>query len=357
MNQSAMSECDAAREAAEMRSAPQPACALCGGSGEALYAGQRDRLFGAGGKWNLKRCVNPDCGVVWLDPMPLREDLWKAYLSYYTHAPRPDGRQAGAVKRLYLRMKHGYWAGRYGYQAESQGLLNRVLGRLLYLFPVKRASVDEEVRYLSRVPGGRLLDVGCGTGEWLALMRGFGWQVQGNDFDASAVEVARGMGLDVVCGALEAQEFPDNRFDAITLNHVIEHVPDPMETLRECARILKPGGKVLLFTPNAASFGHSMFKQDWRGLEVPRHLQVLTPRALEGALRNAGLREVSSRTLNSSYVLDQSIRLRRAGAGTVSQQETRKKRSAAGRMLAAWEQVLLKVNSGVGECILAIGTK
>jgi 2-polyprenyl-3-methyl-5-hydroxy-6-metoxy-1,4-benzoquinol methylase len=341
----------------EMRSMPHPGCVLCGNGGEFIHTGQRDRLFGAQGSWNIRRCSNQRCGALWLDPMPLKDDLGKAYRTYYTHSKKAVAASPGLLKQLYLRAKRGYWAVRYGYGAESVSFLSRMLGRLLYLFPVRRADVDEEVRFLQYIPGGRLLDVGCGSGEWLAIMRRFGWQVQGNDFDANAVQVAKGMGLDVGCGPLEEQNYAGGSFDAVVLHHVLEHVPDPVGTLRECARILKPGGKVLAFTPNSRSFGHWLFGEHWRGLEPPRHLQIMTLETMGDALRSAGFAEVSNRTLNSCYVLGQSYRLWRAKGGSISQRGADGNRSLVAKALAVFELILLQFNRSAGECLFAVGTK
>jgi hypothetical protein len=68
-----------------IRSEPCPRCYLCQTAGEMLYEGMRDRLFGAPGEWNLRRCPNRDCGLLRLDPMPLEADIGKAYADYFTH--------------------------------------------------------------------------------------------------------------------------------------------------------------------------------------------------------------------------------------------------------------------------------
>ena len=156
--------------------------------------------------------------------------------------------------------------------------------------------------FLAAQPGGKLLDVGCGSGERLEKMRRLGWTVSGIDFDAEAVRVARDRGLDVSCGTIPGTWFPTEAFDAVTMNHVIEHVPHPIELLEECNRILKPGGKVVLTTPNSSCWGHKLFEEHWRGLEPPRHLHVFCPSSIEQTLRRAGFGVVLVRTLASAYV-------------------------------------------------------
>jgi 2-polyprenyl-3-methyl-5-hydroxy-6-metoxy-1,4-benzoquinol methylase len=126
---------------------------------------------------------------------------------------------------------------------------------LAYLNPIRRANFDLNVFCLRAKPHGRLLEVGCGSGMILKSMQKLGWQVEGVDFDPAAVEAARKRGLDVHLGTLSEQEFRANSFDAIIMGHCIEHVPDPINLLRECYRILEPGGRLVVITPNVVLIG------------------------------------------------------------------------------------------------------
>lgn len=288
-----------------------PDCILCGSRGVQVYNGLTDRLFDAWGSWSLKRCPNPDCGLMWPDPMPLAKEIGKAYAKYYTHVPQVDSVAMGRAKRLFLLMKRSYWASKYRYEITPDTFISRYLGVLMYLIPLRRREADAGVRFLDSVPGGRLLDVGCGSGEWLELMRKLGWSVEGVDFDGNAVEVATRNGLKVSCGGLEEQKYPDCSFDAVTLNHVIEHVPDPLQTVEECLRVLKPGGRLVMFTPNNSSLSHQIFKGDWRGLEPPRHLHIFSMSSMCGLLAKAGFRNVTMRPHIAASVIYESILLRR----------------------------------------------
>jgi SAM-dependent methyltransferase len=133
-----------------------------------------------------------------------------------------------------------------------------------------------------------LLDVGCGDGAFLAEARDCGWQVVGLEPDHRAAAVARQRGLEVRVGGLECLQAQTGAFDVITLSHVIEHLPRPVQALRDCRRLLKPGGQLWLETPNVDSLGHQVFGENWRGLEAPRHFVLFSPRALERALAAAG---------------------------------------------------------------------
>jgi SAM-dependent methyltransferase len=341
----------------QIRTAPHPKCILCGCEGRLLHSNQSDRLFGAAGSWNFKICPNRKCGLVWLDPMPLGEEIGKAYANYYTHAPHKTDGSVGLRKKIRGLMQCGYWAKKYNYEIGPRPSLARSLGKLLYLSPIHRREVDAGVRCLAAVPQGRLLDVGCGGGEWLLTMRERGWSVEGCDFDKHAVEVARQRGLKVKCGSLEEQNYPDNSFDAVTLSHVIEHVPDPVRVLGECARILKPGGKLVLFTPNQASLGHWVFGEAWRGLEPPRHLHLFSIKSLRRMLGLAGFQSISVVPFIVTSVVYESILLRR-GRGDFSKgiprSWTARGLTSLFKFVELW---LLPWNPSVGDCLIAVAVK
>jgi methionine biosynthesis protein MetW len=132
------------------------------------------------------------------------------------------------------------------------------------------------------------LDVGCGSGILLARMKSLGWDAYGIEVDANAVQAARDRGLDIRHGQLADCKFPDNHFDAVHLSHVIEHVYEPAALLRECHRVLKPGGTLVVLTPNTASWGHRRFKEWWLNLDPPRHLILFNRRNFRALVEKAG---------------------------------------------------------------------
>lgn len=292
-----------------MRSRPAPACRACGGPGATLHEGLTDRLFGAGGAWRMARCGDPACGLLWLDPSPLPEDLGLAYATYYTHGAGEPPRR-GAREALRRWAMQGHWAGRYGYRVPLAGP-KRLLAALAVRTPELREHLDRLVLMQPPRPGGRALDVGCGDGRTVEALAMLGWDAEGVDFDAAAVRRAAARGLRVRAGSLEDARYPDASFDAVGMSHVIEHLPDPPATLREVRRVLRPGGQLVLATPNAASLGHRRFGRNWRGLEPPRHLQVYTAAALRRAAEAAGLAVVSleSRALGAAFASAESRRI------------------------------------------------
>lgn len=322
-----------------------------------MYMGQRDRLFGAAGAWNIKKCLNRECGLLWLDPMPIAEDIGSAYANYYTHGDRIQINSIGPLKRIGRLMRLGYWASEYNYRPGGETVLAECLGKFLYLFPIRRREADADVRCLEAIPRGRLLDVGCGSGEWLIEMRERGWEVEGVDFDEGAVTAAKQRGLPVRCGSLEEHTLPGSSFDAVTLSHVVEHLSNPIETLAECARILKPGGKLVLMTPNGASLGHRIFKQSWRGLEPPRHLHLFSMGSMRQALAMAGFETISIDPFIVTSVTYESILLWQGWSGFAE---------GTPRNWPAWgltqafkliELCWLKWRRSAGDCMIAVAVR
>lgn len=268
-----------------IRSRPFPNCVLCGLEGETLYAGLTDPLYDAPGVWNLKRC--PECGLIWLDPMPRAEDLGKAYRAcYYTHSD--VGRRRRRFAGLYEAIENGYLRSRLGYSKGVGPAWWGVLSPLARLYVSGRSCVESSAMYLRAHPGGKLLEIGFGDGSMLARLRDLGWDVEGLDVDSVCVDAARERGLTVRQGDLAGQDYPDESFDCVIMRHVQEHVPEPLEFLRECRRILKSGGTLVSVMPNAASWEHRRFGSEWVALEPPRHLFLFGPESLKRAAVMSG---------------------------------------------------------------------
>ena len=290
-----------------IRFRPQPACFSCGAPGEPLYADLDDRLFGTSGSWSFRRCGNSTCGLLWLDPMPLEEDIHKAYVSYYTHALRQGN--GGLLRQLFDSAKRGYLANQYGYTA-GVGMAARLLGLLPWFYPGRPAELDFSVMWLQAGARGRLLDVGAGSGWLVEHMNSLGWQAEGLDFDPQSVASARGLVFHQ--GGLPQLNFPAAAFDAVTMSHCIEHVHDPLAWLVEVRRILKPGRRLVIATPNSDSFEHRFFQADWRGLEPPRHLHLFNCAAMATLMQRAGFTKfrvfTSIRDANGTFIASRAIR-------------------------------------------------
>ena len=257
-------------------------------------------FFCSAGKWTLWRCTK--CGNAYLDPRPSSATIHLAYANYYTHQDAVEKDDYGSLslfRKLRRRLVNGYTNWRFGthfFPSSAFGVL------VAYALPSVRKVLDREYRHLHRLPngGGTLLDVGCGDGSFLTLARTCGWDVVGLDPDPKAVANAETKGLTVHRGGIEYFDGKAELFDVITMNHVIEHVYEPVKVLEACHALLKPGGQLWLETPNLDSFGHARFQRNWRGLETPRHLVLFNRQSLSQALARAGFSAPHDRTRPSA---------------------------------------------------------
>lgn len=294
-------------------------CLVCGKAGETLYAGLSDRLETEESGFGLQRCAR--CGFVWLSPRPGREELPAFYPSdYYAYQVSEAvlgnagvGRGVrDTIRRLILSETFGYT--HLGLRTWWASLVGRVLGGIPPLR--QRAAFGWEELCPYYVPNGRLLDVGCGAGTYLARMRELGWDVYGVDLSQDAARVAKERyGIPVEVGMLPEVRFPEGMFAVVTMSHVIEHVPDPLAHLAECWRILAPGGQLIIRTPNMVSFASRIFGKNWMALDPPRHLVLFTPSTLRACVQRTGFRVIRERShpYMASFNAQMSLFIRRQG--------------------------------------------
>ena len=271
-------------------------CPACGSHARRLlYARLADRSYlCAPGRWNLFRCQ--ECSCAYLDPRPDEHTAHIAYENYYegvaAHVPPA---RAGRWRRLRRALRNGYLNSRYGYRLAPASALGPSVARLFLGY---KERADEHVRHLRLPPGRpRILDVGCGEGEFLAEMQALGWFAEGIDPSADAVAIARSRGVTVTKATLSDAALETASFDAITFRLVIEHLRDPASALRACRKALKPGGILWIATPNLESEGHSVFGEHWIHLQPPRHAVGYTPMSLMRLLADSGFEVIVLRPL------------------------------------------------------------
>jgi len=336
----------------EILARPQFACSLCGGPGGVLHSGLIDRQSSAPGVWSIRRCVDPQCGLMWLDPMPLEGELHKAYECYYTHAGRRPNK--GVTARVMGAMKRGYLANCFGYR-EGVSPLVRLAGWFPWLYPGRPPELDLSVMWLDASHKGTLLDVGSGSGWLVEHMNSLGWDAQGLDFDPVAVRNARNRGLNLHQGSMFDQGFPEATFDAVTLCHSIEHVPDPVAAVRECLRIVRPGGQLVIATPNSDSLGHRIFGGSWFPLDSPRHLHLFNRQSMASMIARAGADQFrifsTSRDANGVFVASRAIR--RYGRFDVNASRSTFDK-IAGRVAQVAEILAMAIDPRWGEDLVAI---
>lgn len=161
-------------------------------------------------------------------------------------------------------------------------------------------------RWVSRATGlsaGSILDIGCGDGRFLGAMAAAGWHIAGTELPGPAFERARrvaGIDLRPACDAI--LEPPGaGPVDAITLWHVLEHLPDPRATLARCADLLRPGGWLIIEVPNFSSLQAAATGGGWMHLDPPRHLVQFSEPGLRLLLKDAGF--VPGTTETSSLMM------------------------------------------------------
>ncbi len=279
-------------------SEPRLTCDLCGGAGDVAQYGIRDPDGRLEGDWSFRRCNS--CGVYWLDPAPLPQEMWKAYASYHTHTQRHSNRLLKSLLSL------------------SHRLIRLVYTPAMIVTGLKREAAALRFMMLGNERPGRVLDVGCGGGRFLRRMQKRGWDVVGTDFDEQAARTVRERySIETRVGDLPQCGLPAASFDAITLSQAIEHLYDPQATLHECLRLLKPGGLLVMTTPNARSLGAAEFGASWRGWEAPRHLHLFTVETLAALTRQAGFDIVEARSCSagSAVVYRVSREIAEGGSG------------------------------------------
>jgi SAM-dependent methyltransferase len=157
---------------------------------------------------------------------------------------------------------------------------------------LRELTIFRRMKRLSRyAKGNKLLEVGSGAGDFLYASHRAGWTVAAVEYSEELVNILRSeLSLDVRSGELESGLWEPASFDVVALWNVIEHVPDPLETLRLVSSYLRPGGTVFLQFPtvDGISVGRR-FRQNWELLDQPRHLHFLGRRSLSMLCDKAGL--------------------------------------------------------------------
>lgn len=242
-------------------------CLFCGSREIEFRFKGSDRLHEVEGTYQVYRCNA--CGLLFLNPQPSAASIAAHYPSnYYSFQQKhPD-------------------------QARDTRVYQAVLGTKST--PLKKIAYLPYVPFLRTMAGRpkqRLLDVGCGAGNFLVMAKDI-LEVEpyGVEPYAHNTSVAAENNLNIYYGELEHAHFSDDFFDVITLNHVFEHVGNPRETLRELRRILKPSGTLIIGVPQSNNLLYWLFDSNWVGLDVPRHIFVPSTENLKQVASREGLK-------------------------------------------------------------------
>lgn len=223
-------------------------CILCDGQVFELALTGRDRMRGLPGEFRVMRCKG--CGLCVTEPRIREEERAKYY--------EPDEQvHAGKATRIGI------------YQKRLADRLQQAIGQ---------------------GKGKRVLDIGCGQGAFLEMMRSRGFEVCGVELGAESSRIAREeRGLNVITGDLSRLEVENESFDAALMSHLIEHVDDPVALLERVRDLLKPGGVALLSLPNYRCIERRIFGANWYPWCLPVHLYHFDMHSIRRTAERAGL--------------------------------------------------------------------
>jgi SAM-dependent methyltransferase len=235
-------------------------CDLCGSDRHHPYLNTTDRFSDT--MHTLSICN--DCGLVFLSPRPSESELAQYYPDEYEAYLLPE------EKRSSTEQWHA------------------------------RKALTMQLNYVERYSHrrGRLLDIGCATGNYMHLARQRGWDVLGIEIIEKAARVARDTyHLPVISSTVETVELPPGSLDVVTLWDVVEHLPSPRVAFQRLHEFLKPGGMVFFSIPNLNSFDRYLFGQEWIGWDAPRHFHLFDIRTITRMLSDNGFKVMNRRCL------------------------------------------------------------
>lgn len=244
-------------------------CAVCGGQEAKHVATGYDYEYRTSRQaWHYGRCT--ECGLVYLNPRPATSELGAIYPPNY-----------------------------YSFDEEKRDV------SLVSFFRRKLEAMKVRAFAKHLEPGSRrILDVGCGDGRFLSVLREFGsdeWSLSGIDIDEGAVERAKRKGIDARTVRLEDFDPGEKRFDMIVLFQVIEHVSEPATMCAKIRELLEPGGIFVVETPDVAGWDERLFREGlWGGYHIPRHWNLFTPETLGRMLVQEGFEVVGGQPLIST---------------------------------------------------------
>jgi len=239
-------------------------CNFCGHLQAEKFLTMSDLRLRLPGSWELMKCKN--CGLLFINPQPGWEELSAHYPNEYHAYLRKDSKMTAFLRRF--------------------GLRKRVRS------------------ILKTMPGqkGRLLDVGCATGDFLLTFKEMtGWNVEGLEIVPEAAAAARAKGLNIIEADLETADLEQGSYDVVTLWDVLEHLANPARVLQICYDLLKPGGILVIKCPDPAGKEAILFKENWIGYEAPQHLFGFPQAVLISKLIETGFSKVNTTQTGSDY--------------------------------------------------------
>ena len=272
---------------ARMMNAEYHTCRLCGASERQKILS--DIITSYNDRFELKQCNH--CALVTTDPMPSEALLQQYYDRDYW--------QTGATKTSTV---------------------------FDTLYRMRMTPIVSAIRQQSNYDS-KILDWGCGDGSFIRLLRNFGLHCFGIDAYMTDLNDPQ-----ISATTIEKADFPVEYFDIITCFHVLEHLADPLTSVKHALKLLKPGGLIIVEVPNLDSVGFRIFKRRWQPLEIPTHLHHFTPGTLQKVFETAGKIQIVRTDFFSHRVSPSALVL--SAFSALSPRRTRKK--YAGRYPLPW---------------------
>lgn len=234
-------------------------CQLCGVDDAQVLFRKREKLGLTGDEFEVVECRK--CGLTYVNPRPTGEEIGKFYPETYS----------------------------WKETLEADSFFSRRVRKLEkgYRYHLLQDEVSKVVRFTGR-SSGRVLDVGCGTGDRLDVFRNKGFETYGIETSDSAHYAKEYLRLNVSKGDLFSARFPDGFFDLVTLYNVLEHTHDPSRVCTEIHRILKDDGFLIIQVPNKDSLQYKLFRSRWAAFDVPRDLYYFGTETLKSLLGRVG---------------------------------------------------------------------
>ena len=236
-------------------------CPWCGSENAQLHLELKD-LFLTQEQFKILECK--DCGLLYTTPRPNKEEIGSYYKSdeYYSHQENMEG----FIPKVYEKVKTINLKNKYHIAAEE-------------------------------TTKGKILDIGCGVGDFLHTMEQQGWDCTGVEPSEDAKAIARKRIKAQLLSSEEQENLSEGSFDVITMWHVLEHVDALRWQIQQLYRLCKPGGRIIIALPNYKSYDGQYYKAEWAAYDVPRHLNHFDQKTLINLFEENEMKHVKTKKL------------------------------------------------------------
>ena len=236
-------------------------CPWCGSENAQLHLELKD-LFLTQEQFKILECK--DCGLLYTTPRPNKEEIGRYYKSdeYYSHQENKEG----FIPKVYEKVKSINLKNKYHIAAE-------------------------------KTTKGKILDIGCGVGDFLHTMEQQGWDCTGVEPSEDAKAIAKKRIKAQLLSGEEQENLPEGSFDIITMWHVLEHVDALRWQIQQLYRLCKRGGRIVIALPNYRSYDGQYYKAEWAAYDVPRHLNHFDQKTLINLFEENEMKHIKTKKL------------------------------------------------------------